>query len=38
MAGRAVRLESRTLTESTLELPGWLYGGADLEITYEADE
>jgi exodeoxyribonuclease VIII len=30
--------ESRTLTESTLELPGWLYGGADLEITYEADE
>lgn len=29
--------DTRTLTETTLELPGWLYGG-DVEITFDSEE
>lgn len=29
--------ESRTLTEGALELPGWLYGGNEIEVTYEEE-
>lgn len=29
--------DTRTLAESTLELPGWLYGGSEIEVTYEEE-
>lgn len=30
--------ESCTLTETSLELPGWLYGGSEIEVTYSTEE
>lgn len=30
--------ETRTLSESVLELPGWLYGGSEIDVTYETED